>query len=118
MSTPNKTRLPRTGRDRMHRNLLATIAPSILLSSGAASAQTYGYDFQMGGGHLSAPNNVALDPSTRNVFVTDGANNNVVVFDASGTYLNAFGGSGTGNGRFSFPTGLRVDATVRACRSG
>ena len=46
------------------------------------------------------------------VYVADSyGNNRIQAFDPSGTYVTQWGGSGTGNGQFSNPEGITVNAS-------
>lgn len=77
-----------------------------------AQAQAYRYLGQFGvsgQGTLNFPNEVQIDPATRNVYVTDAGNNRVVVFDSSGNFLSTFGSPGTGDGQFDYPAGIGID---------
>jgi DNA-binding beta-propeller fold protein YncE len=58
---------------------------------------------------LSDPQGVAVDQSTGEVYVVDGANDRVEVFSATGTFIKAFGAAGSGNGQFKEPTQIAVD---------
>jgi len=64
-------------------------------------------------GALGAPIGIAIDASG-NVFVTDTGQARVVEFDAAGGYLTRWGSTtgfpGAGNGQFSNPWGIAVDA--------
>jgi len=84
---------------------MATLASTV-------EAQTYRYVGQLGtsgAGTLNFPNDVQIDPATRNVYVSDTGNDRVVVFDSAGNYVNAFGSSGSGNGQFDYPAGIGID---------
>ncbi len=92
-----------------------------LLASGAATATDpdYAYLSQFGGtgsgnGQFgSGLNFVAVDPSTHDIVVEDGANYRVEIFTASGTYLRQFGsGPGTGNGQFNSVQGIAIDPST------
>lgn len=61
-------------------------------------------------GGFSSPRGIAVDPASGKVYVTDGFNHNVQIFDRSGTLISQWGSSGSGNGQFSFPTGIAVDS--------
>jgi hypothetical protein len=63
-------------------------------------------------GGLSAPQGIAIDPATGNVFVTDQGNRRVDVFRADGVFEGAFGwGVDTGAAAFQFCT------TVSLCQA-
>jgi prepilin-type N-terminal cleavage/methylation domain-containing protein len=49
--------------------------------------------------------------SGQNIWVADYGNNRVEEFSPSGAYLSQFGTAGSGNGQFSGPTGIAVDAS-------
>jgi DNA-binding beta-propeller fold protein YncE len=86
------------------------------LAANPALAQSYRYVNEFGttgSGTLDYPNDVHIDPVTRNILVTDAFNNRVVVFNSAGFYLSAFGSSGTGNGQFAYPAALTIDPATR-----
>jgi len=60
------------------------------------------------GQFTSGPINVAVDPSTGYVFVSDTYGHRIQKFDANGTFVSAFGTMGTGNGQFQYPTGIAI----------
>ncbi len=75
-----------------------------------------------GPGQFTAPTTIAVDPSTRDLYVTDTTFGcRTQKFDSSGTFLLQFGGCGSGDGQFNpggvggnsgeiyGPTGLAVD---------
>jgi DNA-binding beta-propeller fold protein YncE len=63
-----------------------------------------------GTGQFWSPAGIAIDPTSRNILVTDGGpNNRVQIFSPSGNYLGQFGSSGSGNGQFSSPAGIAID---------
>jgi hypothetical protein len=75
---------------------LALAAPPALGASHGLTATITG----SGANALSGPSDVALDPSTHDIYVTDPGNYRVEKFDSSGNFLLMFGGnvnSGTGN---------------------
>lgn len=53
--------------------------------------------------HLSAPEGVAVNPGTGEVYVADSANDRIMIFSATGAYLRTQGSSGSGNLQFSYP---------------
>ena len=58
---------------------------------------------------LSDPQGVAVDQSTGEVYVVDGANDRVEIFSATGAFIKAFGAPGSGDGQFKEPTQIAVD---------
>jgi DNA-binding beta-propeller fold protein YncE len=77
------------------------------------SSAPFGYLSQFGSsgagnGQFGSVQDVAVDPTTGDVYVTDGENR-VQKFDSSGTYLSQFGSSGTGNGQFNRAEWVAVD---------
>jgi hypothetical protein len=51
---------------------------------------------------LNQPADIAVDPTTGDIYIADGyGNHRVVVFNSSGTYLRQWGSSGSGPGEFS-----------------
>ena len=47
----------------------------------------------------------------RKIFVSNWATHTIDVFDCEGKFLNEIGKDGTGNGEFSYPSGLAIDKT-------
>jgi DNA-binding beta-propeller fold protein YncE len=62
-----------------------------------------------GAGVLHAPQGVAVDPATGNVWVTDTSFNRVVEFSPTGALLLTFGKAGSGQSQFNKPTHIAVD---------
>jgi len=54
------------------------------------------------------PIDVAVDPKTRNIFVTGNNNHRVMVFNKSGRLLREWGGNGTEPGKFRYPATIAV----------
>ena len=82
------------------------------LAVSAVHAQTYRYVAQFGNsgpGTLNFPNDVQVDPATRNIYVSDTGNNRIVVFNPAGAYVTAFGSTGSGDGQFDYPAGVGID---------
>ena len=46
-----------------------------------------------------------------NLYAVDNGNDRVQVFDNNGAYLRQIGSGGSGDGQFSFPTGITLDST-------
>jgi tripartite motif-containing protein 71 len=62
---------------------------------------------------LSGPSGIAYDFSTHTVYVVDKGNSRVVATDTSGVYKTTWGAPvGTGNGHFTTPTSVAVDAAT------
>jgi sugar lactone lactonase YvrE len=61
---------------------------------------------------LSSPSGIAYDFSTHTVYVVDKGNSRIVATDTSGTYKTSWGAVGTGNGSFTTPTSVAVDAAT------
>lgn len=59
--------------------------------------------------HVASPYGLAVDRAHGRVFVTTGDSTLVGIFDLHGRYLGTFGGSGTGNGQFTFASGVATD---------
>jgi len=77
-----------------------------------AQAQNYRFVSQFGitgPGTLNFPNDIQIDPATRNIYVSDTGNNRVVMFNPAGAYLTSFGSFGTGDGQFDYPAGIGID---------
>ncbi len=67
-------------------------------------------------GKLGSPRNIAID-SSGNLWITEVENYRVQEFNSTGTYIRSFGSKGMsfvneeeGNGKFSFITGIAIDA--------
>jgi DNA-binding beta-propeller fold protein YncE len=94
-------------------SLCALVVGALVLSAAPALAlETHSFSkfFAGEGEHaLSDPQGVAVDQSTGEVYVVDGANDRVEVFSATGTFIKAFGAAGSGNGQFKEPTQIAVD---------
>jgi RHS repeat-associated protein len=60
----------------------------------------------LGKGQLSAPQGVAYDLVTKDLYVTDSGNNRVVVYTPAGAFVRAFGESGKALGQFNSPHGI------------
>ena len=100
----------------LRRRLLLCVAVFGALAVSVAQAQSYRYVNEFGttgSGSLDYPNDVHIDPVSRNILVTDAFNNRVVVFNPAGYYLSSFGSSGNGNGQFAYPAALTIDPTTR-----
>ena len=81
-------------------------------SSGGAVILTLGTARAPGRGSSSfnKPTDVAVHPTTREVFVADGyGNSRVAVFTYDGAYLRQFGSAGSGDGQFRVPHSLVFD---------
>lgn len=77
-----------------------------------AAAQTYQYlgTFGTSGpGKLVYPNSIQIDPSTHQVFVSDGGGNRVVIYDQSGSYLDEFGSYGSEDGQLNYPASIAIE---------
>jgi hypothetical protein len=80
--------------------------------AGGAVVQTLGTKGQRGAGagHFNKPTDVAVQPTTHEVFVADGYGNaRVCVFSYAGAFLREFGAAGTGEGLFRVPHSLVFD---------
>jgi Bacterial Ig-like domain (group 3) len=111
---------PGTGRRRAARGaaavmLAVAVAGAMLAGGGTAAAQavTVSYLSQFGSqgsgpGQFVEPSDVAFDPVTGDVYVTDSDNDVVDVFDSSGNYLSQFAGPSGANGAF-VPSSIAVD---------
>lgn len=58
---------------------------------------------------LSYPTDVAVDPTSGNLLVLDGASSYFWEMSPTGQSLRSFGGPGTGSSQFSKPYGLCAD---------
>lgn len=61
-----------------------------------------------GDGEFTMPGDIAVDPDTGWVYVSDSGADQVKVYSPDGQLLRLFGGRGTATGRFRFPTGILV----------
>ncbi len=61
-----------------------------------------------GSGQFNAPQDVAVDMGTGNIYVSDTGNNRIQVFNSSHVYQSQFGSFGTGAGQFSSPKGIAI----------
>ncbi len=69
-----------------------------------------------GAGQLNAPEGVAIDESTGDVYVVDAGNSRVERFEADGKYVSAFDGGETPAREFSRPTYIAVDNSGDAAK--
>ena len=69
------------------------------------------YDLGIGAGEFEFPGAIAVEPDGR-IYVADSKTHLIRVFGADGSPDFSFGGPGGGNGLFSFPAGIFVDAAV------
>lgn len=60
------------------------------------------------GGKPVRPIDVAVDPSTHDIFVTGNNNHKVMVFNRSGRLIREWGGNGTETGKFRYPATIAV----------
>ena len=75
----------------------------------ASEGHAFSTSFAGTGEHaLKAPQGLAINQSTGNVYVVNKSNNRVEEFSESGAFLTAFGTKGTGNGQFEGPTEIAV----------
>jgi len=95
--------------------LACAVASAVVSAGGGAVAQasTITYLSQFGSqgsgpGQFGSPADVAFDPGTGHVYVTDVVNDVVEVFDSAGSYLSEFGGPAGGNGPFT-PASIAAD---------
>lgn len=65
-----------------------------------------------GNGELSAPDGVAVDQTTGDIYVVDTGNDRVEKFNSSGEYLLQFNGSDALGGPFESPSAVAVDPTT------
>jgi DNA-binding beta-propeller fold protein YncE len=78
----------------------------------AASGHRYSGQFGSpgaGNGEFSAPNGVAIEQTSGDVYVADSGNNRVERFDSAGTFTSKFDGSATPDGSFSSPSAVAID---------
>src|SRR5215467_1527428 len=61
------------------------------------------------GGHLSAPQGVAVD-SKGNIWIADTGHDRIQEFDAEGKFIQEFGAIGSTSGLFSEPQGIAIDS--------
>ncbi|MBI2998789.1 MAG: NHL repeat-containing protein [Deltaproteobacteria bacterium] len=62
--------------------------------------------FGQGDGEFLIPNDIAVDPQSGWIYVSDSGAHTIRVYAPDGTLLSSFGGPGTGPGQFNFPAGL------------
>lgn len=62
----------------------------------------------IGKGHLSRPNGVAYEASSRRLFVADTESHQIKVFDLEGKLLKTLGKRGEGVGEFNYPTHIAI----------
>ena len=60
-------------------------------------------------GQFNEPADIAFDPNSGDVFVSDLKNNRIQKFDSNGNYLISWGMPGTRPGQFQHPADLAVD---------
>jgi DNA-binding beta-propeller fold protein YncE/plastocyanin len=60
-------------------------------------------------GRLTSPEDVAIDPSSGNVYVADTGNNRIQVFTSNGSIISKWGEHGTTDGMLRSPAGIAVD---------
>ncbi len=63
-----------------------------------------------GDGEFQLPNDIAVDPTSGAIYLSDGAANLVKAYTADWAPLFSFGGTGRALGQFSFPAALHVSA--------
>ncbi len=64
-------------------------------------------------GTLAAPQGIAVQESTGNVYIANGRGIDTVdVFDSQGNYIESIGGTGTGPGQFDEPAALAFEPTT------
>ncbi len=64
-----------------------------------------------GNGEFQLPNDIAVDPASGAIYVSDGAANLVKAYTADWAPLFSFGGTGRALGQFSFPAALHMSAS-------
>jgi DNA-binding beta-propeller fold protein YncE len=92
--------------------LCALLGLLALTSAPASALETHVFSKSFAGEEehaLSDPQGVAIDQSTGEVYVVDGANDRVEIFSSSGAFIKAFGTAGSGSGQFKEPTQIAVD---------
>jgi len=62
-----------------------------------------------GPGEFGFAGDIAVDPGTGNVWVTDTPHNRVKVYRPNGEFMRALGNSGSGEGQFASPMGIFID---------
>ena len=89
--------------------------PSPLRSSNGILISYWGGDYSGRDGKMRSPADIALDPSSGNVYVADTGNNRIQVFSSNGTFITKWGDItkwgeyGTGNRTMNSPTGIALD---------
>jgi sugar lactone lactonase YvrE len=63
-----------------------------------------------GDGEFAIPNDIALDPASGNIYVSDGFAHEIRVYYPSGAFHFSFGGFGTADSQFRFPSAVHVTA--------
>ncbi len=69
-----------------------------------------------GDGQFNKPTDIAIDPSSNDIYVVDSQNHRVQVFDSTGKNITppwGSGSQGTGDGQFSSPSGIAIDPSSR-----
>ncbi|MBS0272666.1 MAG: autotransporter domain-containing protein [Proteobacteria bacterium] len=94
---------------------ISLLSCAVGLHSGTTEAAPPIYISSFGGpgagnGQFNSPQAIAIDPTTRNLYIVDSFNNRVQVFDTLGTYQSQFGTPGAGNGQFGSPVGASFGA--------
>ncbi|MDG7054424.1 MAG: fibronectin type III domain-containing protein, partial [Nitrososphaerota archaeon] len=59
--------------------------------------------------YLGTPNGIAIQESTKDVYVSTIVTDSISVFDSSGTFLFNFGSTGSGAGNFRNPSSMVID---------
>jgi uncharacterized protein (TIGR03437 family) len=75
----------------------------------------------LGGQEASATEeNIAIDPTTGDVYVSNNNANKVSVYDSGGVFKFQFGSPGAGRGQFNHPTGIAINPNgdVYVCDTG
>lgn len=93
---------------------IAPGAPTAPSAAAAVEPPPFALEFGENGsdpGDLYFPKDVAIHPTTGDVYVADTANQRVQVFSATGTPLRNWGSFGTATGSFWAPVGIAVDAS-------
>ncbi|HEY2345740.1 MAG TPA: hypothetical protein VGH80_07645 [Xanthomonadaceae bacterium] len=65
-----------------------------------------------GDGQFGAIAGIAIDPTRRDILVSDMGNQRVQVFTSAGRYRGQFGTRGSGNGQFETPRAIAIDPTT------